>query len=121
MLARILNTTWKRIAAGVAAVAVVGGNVVVVVVVGAASSSSPPSANAATAPTRRTKPTMATAIRLRGVSRMRASTGTVGLLDQSSRSSAMRSSSGGWVSNMRLIRLIRPSCSSTACGCSIQR
>ena len=33
----------------------------------------------------------------------------------------MRSSSGGWVSNMRLIRLIRPSSSSTACGCSIQR
>ena len=32
-----------------------------------------------------------------------------GLLDQSSRRSAMRSSSGGWVSNMRLMRLIRPS------------
>ena len=39
----------------------------------------------------------------------------------SSRSRAMRSSSGGWVSNRRLRRDIRPSSSSSAWGSSIQR
>ena len=39
----------------------------------------------------------------------------------SSRSSAMRSSRGGWVSNMRLMRHIRPSARSAAAGCSIHR
>ena len=38
---------------------------------------------------------------------------------QSSRSAAIRSSRGGWVSNIRLIRDIRPSCSTRATGCSI--